>query len=94
MRVIYLHVAKKFGEFARQPVVFRSVVAAQAIITREMTRLCLQENQRRHIEEVTLCCKNIKEPGHYACENYPNYRPKRKRTLKKRTTKPLSLIHI
>ena len=53
-----------------------------------MTRLCLQENQMRYIKEVTLYCEDIKEPGQYICENYPNHRPKGKRASKKKITKP------
>lgn len=41
-----------------------------------MTKLCLEEQKRRYIKEVTLCCENITEPGQYGCENYPNFRPK------------------
>ena len=47
-----------------------------------MIKLCQQENRRRHIKEVTLCCDDIKKPGQYGCDNYPNYKPKWKRTTK------------
>ena len=47
-----------------------------------MTKLCPQENRRRHIKEVTLCCDDIKEQGQYGSENYPNYKSKQKRTTK------------
>ena len=35
------------------------------------------------MKELTLCCEDVKELEQYGCENYPNYRPKRKRTAKK-----------
>jgi len=47
-----------------------------------MIKLCQEESKRRHVKQVTLCCDDIKEPGWYGCENYPNYKPKRKRTTK------------
>ena len=77
------HFFEKFEEFAKQPTAFRSVATAQTIITREMIRLCLQENQRIYIKVVTLYCEDIKELGQYGCENYSNYRPKRKTNPKK-----------
>ena len=52
-----------------------------------MMQLCLQEQRRRYTKEVTLCCENIIEPGQYGCKNYPNFRPKRKRTPKQYTKK-------
>ena len=52
-----------------------------------MMQLCLQESRRKYIKEVTLYCKDVKELGQYGCENYPNFRPKRKRTLKQNTKK-------
>jgi len=47
-----------------------------------MIKLYQDENRRRYIKEVTLCCDDIKELGQYRCENYPNYKLKRKRTTK------------
>jgi len=34
-----------------------------------MIKLCQDENRRRYIKEVTLCCDDVKEPGQYGCEN-------------------------
>ena len=52
-----------------------------------MAQLYLQESGRWYIKEITLCCEDVKEPGQYGYENYPNYRPKRKRTPKKNIKK-------
>ena len=52
-----------------------------------MIQLCLQESRRRHIKKVTLCCEDVKELGQCGSKNYPNYRPKRKRTPKKNIKK-------
>ena len=53
------------------------------MINKAMVQLCLEQNRRRHIKKVTLCCGDIKELGRYGCKNYPNYRPKRKRNPNK-----------
>ena len=47
-----------------------------------MIKLYQEESRSRHIKEVTLCYDDVKELGEYGCENYPNYKPKRKRTTK------------
>ena len=81
------YLSEKFETFSRQCNVFIYVAAVQTLINREITQLCLQESIRRYIKEVILCCEDVKEPGQYGYENYPNYRPKRKRTPKKNIKK-------
>ena len=49
-----------------------------------MIQLCLQENRRRHIKRSNRCCRDIKEPGQYGCEIYPNYRQKKKEDSKEK----------
>ena len=66
----------------------RSVTAIQSFINQEMMQLCLQEQRRRYIKEVTLCCENLTELGQYGCENYPSFQPKWKRTSKQTLKKP------
>ena len=75
----------KFQDFAKQPTTFKPVAAAQTIINEEMMQLCLEETQQRYIKDVTLCCEDVNEPGQYGCEHYPNFRPKQKKKLQKRT---------
>ena len=41
-----------------------------------------RRKQKKIYQRVTLCCDDVKEPGQYGCENYPNYKPKRKRTTR------------
>ena len=76
------HFSIKFEIFANQLTIFRLVAIAQIVINREMIQLCLRESKRRHIKEVTWCCDDIQESRQYECENYPNYKPKRKRITK------------
>ena len=53
----------KFENFAKSPTVIRSVAAVQSCINQEMMRLCLQEQRRRYIKEVTVCCESNTESG-------------------------------